>query len=125
MQTITINRKKVRVSAADRRVVRALVISGGIACLSHFEIGRGRSQRNEARDVATEYRTNDCGVRIYWRHSQYLWRHNQFWQNSDTPKRVAEWFNKNPRNQYCVSGDLKRIRKVWREVRGELELPIL
>jgi len=102
MKTITINRRKINVSAADERIIRRLAETGYATRLSDFETGRGRYKNNSARQNNSSASWQDCGWRIFTR--------------TTTNPAARRFFAANPRNEFCVAGDPKRINLIIKKL---------
>ena len=105
METITINRKKILVSRAEERVMHTLARHDYVAPLSVFEIGMGRNTRNEARQIEGSDAKTNLSVEIWWRGATLY-----------APKRVTKFFADNPRHQYCVAGNPRKINLVMKKL---------
>ena len=105
METITINRKKILVSRAEERVMYTLTRHNYAAPLGAFEAGRGSNTKNEARQLEGYDAKTNLGVEIWWRGATLY-----------APKRVTRFFADNPRHQYCVAGNPRRVNLVMKKI---------
>ena len=105
MKRIIINRKPVDVSIHEERIAQRLRACGYVTRLSDFETGRGSYKNNTARQYVTEYLESPCGFRIWSRYCLTEW-----------PARVRKWFAANPRNQYCVAGNPRRVNLILQKL---------
>ena len=102
MKKIKLNGKTLAVTAGEERILATVYTSNFLAGKDQFVEGSGRHQRS----LLTHANLKALGVR-------------EVWKDYPTTKAEREYFTQNPRRQYVISGDKRRIKAILKKLESE------